>query len=378
MELAADPDQRGADFGSARQSPRGVWRLTRYDDICSVLRDQDFGRAGFLELIAPESREALAPGLSMRFHDPPAHTRLRNLVGKALTRARVRALRPLIQRTVEELLDVGRNAGGMDLIAGLGLTLSLRVILEFLGVPATDHGQFREWSRTVTQSMDTAVGPDGTARAAAAQRAMAEYFRDLIGHRRSSPGNDMLAGLMAAEHEGDQLTELEIVDLCVLLFVAGHTTTIDLIGNGVLNLLLHPWELRRLREEPRLIAQAVEELLRYESPVQHVGRIAIREVEIRGARLPKGAMVSVMLGAANRDPAQYDGPERLDIGRRGNHLAFGYGARACIGASLARLEGQIAIGTFVSRFPAVALVDRTQQWRNSTQTRGLRELRVTF
>jgi hypothetical protein len=343
-----------------------------------VLRDTGFGRAGFLELIMPGSGEPLAPGLSMRFQDPPAHTRLRNLVGKVLTHGRVSALRPRIQRIVDELLDAGRSAGGMDLIAGLGLPLSLRVILELLGVPAADHGQFRAWSRSVTQSMDTAPSPDEIAHVAAAQQAMAEYFRDLIGDRRNSPQNDMLTGLMAAEDEGDQLTEPEIIDLCVLLFVAGHTTTVDLIGNGVLTLLLHPSELRRLREDPGLIAHAIEELLRYESPVQHVGRTANRDVEIRGARLPKGAMVSVMLGAANRDPAQYDRPERLDIGRRGNHLAFGYGARACIGASLARLEGQIAIGTLISRFPAIALVDRTQQWRNSTEARGLKELRVTF
>ena len=314
----------------------------------------------------------------MRFQDPPVHTHLRNLVGKAFTHAGVSALRPRIQQIVDELLDAGRDAGGMDLIAGLGLPLALRVILELFGVPAADHEQFREWSRIVTQSMDTAVGPDGIACAAAAQQAMAEYFRDLIGDRRSSPWNDLLTGLMAAEHEGDPLTEPEIVDLCVLLFVAGHTTTVDLIGNGVLNLLLHPSELRRLREEPGLIAPAVEELLRHESPVQHVGRIANREMEIRGARLPKGAVVSVMLGAANRDPAQYDRPERVDIGRRGNHLAFGHGARACIGASLARLEGQIAIGTLVSRFPALALVDCVQKWRNSTETRGLRELLVAF
>ncbi len=174
------------------------------------------------------------------------------------------------------------------------------------------------------------------------------------------------------------MTEPEIADLCVLLFVAGHTTTVDLIGNGVLNLLLYPSELRRLREEPVLIAQAVEELLRHESPVQHVGRISNRDVEIGGARLPKGAVVLLMLGAANRDPARYDRPERLDIGRRGNHLAFGHGARACIGASLARLEAQIAIGTLVSRLPSLALVDSPQQWRNSTETKWLKELRVAF
>ena len=164
----------------------------------------------------------------------------------------------------------------------------------------------------------------------------------------------------------------------MLLFVAGHTTTVDLIGNGVLNLLLHPSELRRLREEPGLIAPAVEELLRHEVRCSTSGGLQTEKWRYGARGSPKGAVVSVMLGAANRDPAQYDRPERVDIGRRGNHLAFGHGARACIGASLARLEGQIAIGTLVSRFPGLALVDRVQKWRNSTETRGLRELLVAF
>lgn len=381
MGLIGNPYRHGSDAGSqdsAPGSPRRIWRLTRYDDVCSVLRDPAFGRAEFLELIAPGNREPLAPGLSMRFQDPPAHTRLRNLVGKVFTHARVGALRPRVQRIVDELLYASRDAGRMDVVASFGLAVSLRVILELLGVRAADHEQFREWSRAVTQSMDAAIGADGIGRAAAAQKAMAEYFRDLIDDRRSSPRSDLLTGLMAAEHEGEHLTEPEIADLCVLLFVAGHTTTVDLIGNGVLNLLLHPSELRRLREEPGLIAQAVEELLRHESPVQHVGRISNREIEIGGARLPKGAVVLLMLGAANRDPARYDRPERLDIGRRGNHLAFGHGARACIGASLARLEGQIAIGTLISRLPSLALVDSAQKWRNSTETKGLKELQVAF
>ncbi len=171
MELIGNPDRRGPDAGSqdsAPESPRRILRLTRYDDVCSVLRDPGFGRAEFLELIAPGNREPFAPGLSMRFQDPPAHTRLRNLVGKVFTHARVGALRPRVQRIVDELLDASRDAGRMDVVAGFGLALSLRAILELLGVPATDHEQFREWSRTVTQSMDAAIGADGAGRAVAA------------------------------------------------------------------------------------------------------------------------------------------------------------------------------------------------------------------
>jgi pimeloyl-[acyl-carrier protein] synthase len=382
MELMADPYLHYASLRAedpVHENSRGVWLLTRYDDVHSVLRDPRFGRKGFLELIAPQNGESEALGSPMQFQDPPGHTRLRNLVGKVFTHSLVDSLRPRIQRIVDNFLDIARNVGRMDLIAGLGLTLSVRVILELLGVPAADHGRFQQWSRDMTQSLDAAADSDAFAHGIAAQQAIAEYFRNLIAERRKCPRTDLVTGLIAAEHEGKVLHKSELLDICGLLFVAGHATTVNLIGNGVLSLLLHPSELRRLREEPGLLAQAVEELLRYESPVQRVGRVANTDVQIRGKLITKGAVVSAMLGAANRDPAQYAQPERLDITRRHNrHLAFGHGAHVCIGASLARLEGQIAIGTLVRRLPKLALVNDAPEWRNSTETRGLKGLQVTF
>ena len=315
----------------------------------------------------------------MRFQDPPGHTRLRNLVGKIFTHSLVDSLRPHIQRIVNNLLDSAWNVGRMDLIAGLGLPLSVRVILDLLGVPTADHERFLQWSRDMTQGLDAAAASDAFANGIAAQQAIDEYFFNLIATRRKYPQTDLISGLIAAGQEGKVLRESELLDICGLLFVAGHATTVDLIGNSVFNLLLHPSELRRLREEPGLLGQAVEELLRYESPVQRIGRIANTEVEIRGKRIPKGALVSAMLGAANHDPAEYAGPERLDITRRHNrHLAFGDGAHVCIGARLARLEGRIAIGTLLRRLPKLTLVNETPEWRNSTETRGLKELQVTF
>jgi cytochrome P450 len=359
------------------ESTRSVWLLTRYNDVSAALRDPRFGRKGFLDLIAPPNSEPKI--LPMRFQDAPGHTRLRNLVSNVFTHDLVGSLRPRIQRIVDDLLDRARNAGGMDLIAGLGLTLSVQVILELLGVPAADHEPFARWSRDMSESLDVAAGSHASARGNAAQQAITEYFRGLIAERRQRPRTDLVSRLIAAEHDCDVLQESELLDICGLLFVAGHATTVDLIGNSVFNLLLHPSELRRLRDEPGLLAQAVEELLRYDSPVQRVGRMANEDVELRGKLIPKCAVVFPMLGAANRDPAQYAEPDRLVLTRRHNrHLAFGYGAHACIGASLARLEGQIAIETLVRRLPKLALVDDTSQWRNSTETRGLKELPVTF
>lgn len=359
------------------ESRPGVWLLTRYEDVSAVLRDPRFGRKGFLDLIAPQIGE---PKISpMRFQDPPGHTRLRNLVSNVFTPDLVGSLRPRIQRIVDDLLDRARDAGGMDLIAGLELTLSVQVILELLGVPTHDHERFAQWSRDMSRSLDAPAGSDASACGNAAQQAVDEYFRGLIAERRQSPGTDFVSGLIAAEHDGELMQQAELLDICGLMFVAGHATTVDLIGNGVFNLLLYPSELRRLRAEPGLLAHAVEELLRYDSPVQRIGRMANRDVVIRGKLIPSGAVVFPMLGAANRDPAQYAEPGRLDLTRRhSRHMAFGYGAHACIGASLARLEGQIAIGTMVRRFPELALGDATPQWRNSTETRGLKELLVTF
>jgi cytochrome P450 len=362
------------------ETARGVWLLTRYHDVCSVLHDPRFGRSGFIEMIAPRIHAAETFASPMRFQDPPGYTRLRGLVGKVFTSSLVHGLRPRIQRVVDELLDGHLRAGGMDVIGDFGLPLSVQVILELLGVPGRDRERFQQWSRDMTESVGEATsGSDAAARGIAAQQAVIDYFRVLIERRRKHPRADVVTRLIAAELSGDKLREFELLDICGLLFFAGHATTVNLIANALFCLLIRPAELSQLRRNPGLLAHAVEEVLRYESPIQRIGRMASTDVELRGRVIPKGAVVSAMLGAANRDPEQFAEPDRLDISRRPNaHMAFGHGAHICMGAPLARLEAKIAIGTMLRRLPSLALDEDWPQWRDSVETRALRHLRVGF
>jgi pimeloyl-[acyl-carrier protein] synthase len=360
---------------------RGVWTLTRYDDVALVLRDLRFGRKAFTDAMGASSADPASSGLavSMLFQDPPEHTRLRALVSKAFTPSLVPALREHIQQVADGLLDRARDAGTMDLIADFAFPLPVYVISEILGVPAADRDLFRHWSLDTVHGLDSPPTSSSFERNAAAQVEITAYFRGLIAERRKCPQTDLVTRLIAAEEAGDRLTEFELLDLCGLLFFTGHQTTVNLIGNGMLALLRHPLELRRLQDDSDLLPGAVEELLRYDSPVQRTGRMANTSVEVGGKTIPKGAVVLAMLGAANRDPAKFPDPGRLDIGRRENrHLAFGFGVRFCLGALLARLEGDIAIGTLLRRLPKLALTSQTAAWRNSTEVRGLQEFPLTF
>jgi pimeloyl-[acyl-carrier protein] synthase len=360
---------------------RGVWTLTRYDDVALVLRDLRFGRKAFTDAIGASSADPAGSGMavSMLFQDPPDHTRLRALVSEAFTPSLVPALREHIQQVADGLLERLRDAGAMDLIADFAFPLPVYVISEILGVPAADRDLFRHWSLDIARGLDSPPTSPSFERNAAAQVEITAYFGGLIAERRKCPRTDLVTRLIAAEEAGDRLTEFELLDLCSLLFFTGHQTTVNLIGNGMLALLRHPMELRRLHDDPDLLPGAVEELLRYDSPVQRTGRMANTGVEVGGKTIPKGAVVLAMLGAANRDPAKFPDPGRLDITRRENrHLAFGSGARFCLGALLARLEGNIAIGTLLRRLPKLALTSRTAAWRNSTEVRGLQEFPVTF
>ena len=360
---------------------RGVWILTRYDDVALVLRDLRFGRKAFTAAMGASSADPADSGMgvSMLFQDPPDHTRLRALVSEAFTPSLVPALRQHTRQVADALLDRVRDAGAMDLIADFAFPLPVYVISEILGVPAADRDLFRQWSLDIARGLDSPPASPAFERNAAAQVEITAYFRALIAERRKCPQTDLVTRLIAAETAGDRLTESELLDLCSLLFFTGHQTTINLIGNGILALLRHPMELRRLRDHPGLLPGAVEELLRYDSPVQRTGRMANTSVEIGGKTIPKGAVVLAMLGAANRDPAKFPDPARLDIARRENrHLAFGSGARFCLGAPLARLEGSIAIGTLLRRLPELALTSRRASWRNSAEVRGLQEFPVTF
>jgi pimeloyl-[acyl-carrier protein] synthase len=371
------------------KSPFGAWVLTRYDDVFHVLRDPRFGRRGFEPMLRAvfAGADSVEPEqgyvTSMLFRDPPDHTRLRALVQKAFTPRVVEALRPRIQAIVDDLLARVRDARAMDVIADLAYPLPVIVICEMLGVPTEDRDTFREWSLAIARALD-AIGvpgdPEIAERGRAARKKLTAYFRDgLIPERRKHPREDLLSALIAVEEQGDRLTTGELLATCNLLFVAGHETTVNLIGNGLLALLRHADEFRTLREDPSLIESAIEELLRYDGPVQRTGRIPNADVEIGGQTIPKGDLVMALLGAANRDPAHFPDPDRLDFRRADNrHLAFGWGIHFCLGAPLARLEGQIAIGTVAARLPKLALATDAPRWRPATTLRGLEALPVTF
>jgi len=260
--------------------------------------------------------------------------------------------------------------------------LPVIVICEMLGVPVKDHERFKHWGLDIARGLDAIMLPPDSEvgkRSVIGRKALAEYFRELIAERRAAPRGDMLSALIAAEEAGDKLGEDELLATCILLLVAGHETTVNLLGNGTLALLRHPAELRRLRENPRLIGTAVEELLRYDGPVQRTARVPDTEVIVAGRTIEAGEMVMPFIGAADRDPAQFPDPDRLDLTRADNrHIAFGWGIHFCLGAPLARLEGQIAINALVQRFPKLALATERPQYRGSLTLRGLESLPVAF
>jgi cytochrome P450 len=366
------------------QSPLGFWVLTRYEDVAAVLRDPIFAKEAIAAFVAARFGVAVPPGvgLSMLDRDPPDHTRLRSLVSKAFTPRVVEGLRPHIRQIVDELLARVEGAGTMDLIEQFAYPLPVIVICELLGVPVADHERFKEWGLDIARGLDAIMLPPDSevaVRSVTSRRALAGYFRELIAERRATPRNDLLSGLIAAEEAGDKLSEEELLATCILLLVAGHETTVNLIGNGTLALLRHPDQLRRLRENPGLIGSAVEELLRYDGPVQRTARIPSADVTIGGRTIGKGEMVMPFIGAADRDPAQFPDPDRLDITRAENrHLAFGWGIHFCLGAPLARVEGQIAIDTLVRKFPRLALGTDKPEHRQSLTLRGLTSLPVSF
>jgi cytochrome P450 len=366
------------------RSPLGFWVLTRYEDVAAVLRDPRFIKEPLAALVAARfgAEVPRGVGLSMLDRDPPDHTRLRSLVSKAFTPRVVEGLRPRIQKIVDGLIARAEAAGSMDLIEEFAYPIPVNVICEMLGVPVEDHERFKGWSLDIARGLDSIwLPPDSEIprRSAAARHAISDYFRELIGQRRAAPRGDLLSALIAAEEAGDKLNEEELLATCILILIAGHETTVNLIGNGVLALLRHPAELSRLRATPGLVTTAVEELLRYDGPVQRTARVASDDATIGGHTIHKGEMVMPFIGAADRDPAQFSEPDRLDLSRADNrHIAFGWGIHFCLGAPLARVEGQIAIETLVRRLPRLELVTETIEYRQSLTLRGLKELPVKF
>jgi len=346
--------------------PGNMWFLTRYEDCRALLSEKRLGH----ENVSP----------SMLFQNPPDHTRLRGLVSRAFTPRMIEQYRDRVQAITHRLLEAVQADGHMDLIAQFAYLLPVTLIAEMLGVPPEDHRLFQQWSKQLVKGLDlidkTAEVQEELETAIAAFNA---YFSSLIEARRTAPQDDLLSALVAAEASGDRLSEPELYATCRLLLVAGHETTVNLIGNGVLALLRHEDPLRQLQEHPELIAPAIEELLRYDGPIQLISRTVLEEVVYQGHTLRQGQVVGFLIGAANRDPEQFEQPGQLDLTRRHNpHLAFGHGIHYCLGAPLARLEGQIAINALLQCMPKLTLATETLTYQDNFVFRGLEALPVSW
>lgn len=354
------------------------WVLTRAQDIDCVLRDRSMSvdprkaNEGTYMRIFQRFRN-----FSMLFHDPPAHTRLRALVSKAFTPRAVERLAPRIHQIIDELLAVAPGRGRFDVIEAFAGPLPVIVIAEMLGVDPADRHEFKRWSDWEAMSLNPLLTADQQASATEANAELGAYLLRSIAERRADPRDDLISAMITVEEAGDQLTDTEIVTMCELLLAAGNVTTTDLIGNGIWLLLQHPEQLQKLRDEPALIPNAVEEILRFESPVVQTARIAVGDIEIGGCPIHQGESVLASLAAANRDPGEYPEAGRFDITRRDvRHHSFGGGAHFCLGAPLARLEAQLAISGFLQRFPRIRLADEPLEWRALPGFRGLAKLWV--
>jgi cytochrome P450 len=357
-----------------------IWMVTRYDDVLAALSDPRLSNDPHHASALTEVLRGDFLSRSMIGTDPPQHTRLRRLVSKAFTARRVEGLRPRVQEITDALLDRITPRGSADLVAEFGLPLPITVIGELLGVPETDRDRFREWT---DEMLDRPFDPGSDlALVTAARERMHGYLADLVAAKRARPADDLLTDLVEATDEGERLDTQELLAMTFLLLIAGYVTTVSLIGNGTLALLRHPEQLDRLRADLSLVPQAVEELLRFDGPVNPgLTRFALEDLEIGGVRIPRGEMVLLAIAAADRDPRRYPDPDRLDVGAVDpGHLAFGHGMHYCLGAPLARLEGQIAFTAMLTRLPGLALAAREDElrWTGGGVLRSLRELPVTF
>jgi cytochrome P450 len=360
---------------AASVSEVGGYVLTRYNDMVGALRDHD--RFSAERQGGPQIDQDVPR--SMLGSDPPHHTRLRTLVNKAFTPRMVERWRKRVEEVVETWLDRAEPQGELDVIADFAYPLPITVISEMLGVDPEDRELFKEASNKIA----VALGPiDDMAiamKAMEGRNQLLQYFREVLPARRAEPRDDLMSALIAAEDEGDRLSHGELMAMLLLLLVAGHETTVNLIGNGLLALLCNPDQLERLRTEDGIEKKAVEELLRYDSPVQFTGRVVTQETEIAGKTFQPGMFVTCLLGSANRDPEVFDDPDTLDIGRDPcPHLSFSAGIHYCLGAQLARLEGEVALSTIVRRFPNIALATDDLTWRPAPILRGLEALPVTL
>jgi cytochrome P450 len=366
---------------------RSAWMVTRYDDVLAILKDprfvKDIRHALPPEVAAQVTSSSEAQTNMIRRHmlssDPPDHTRLRHLVSKAFTPRMIEQMRPRIQQIADELLDRVQAQGHMDLIADFAFPLPITVICELLGVPVEDRQKFRVWSNALLDRSGLFLA---NTEAPAELGEFARYLQALVVEKRERPDDRLVSQLVRVEESGDKLAENELVSMIWLLLIAGHETTVNLIGNGVLELLQHPEQWHKLQADPSLIGAAVEEVLRYTAPVMTgTGRWASEDVDMHAMVIAQGDMVHLSLMAANTDPSRFPAPEELDITREENeHLAFGKGIHYCLGAPLARLEGQVALGTLLRRLPDLHLNVNQEElrWRPGLILHGLQELPVAF
>jgi cytochrome P450 len=393
----------------------GFWVLTRYEDIDALYTDARFSRAqGLLrnfQRLSESEQQIVEPvyhsfSKTVFYADPPYHTHLRGLMNHAFTPRRVERLRPYIQRTVNELVDAAQSKGGtVDVIHDLAYPLPVMVIAELLGLPASDRDHFKQWSDDLFAILGTVRSKPVhlLERAEQSLKKMTEYVKDLGRKRREHPRDDLLTALLSVTEEDSlacphphgsssalatgaqprevsaMLREDELVSNINILLSTGHETTTHLIGNGLLALLQHPEQMQQLQAQPALLASAIEEMLRYDSPVQITYRSTLEDADIYGRRIRKGDLVNTVLGSANRDPGRFSNPDQFDISRNeGRHLGFGVGIHFCIGAPLVRLEAEIVFETILRRFPRISLATETLEWQAHPIFRGLKSLPVVL
>ena len=369
--------------------PTDHWLVSRYADVNALLRDRRLGRtylhvASHDEMGHPEPPPVQDPfwwliNNGILDMEPPRHTRVRRLVSKAFTPRTVERLRPTIQSITDGLIDGVEGAGGsgFDLIADIAEPLPVTVIAELLGVPEADRGLLRPWSAEICLMYELGPSEEYQVRAATASTEFADYLRSLLRERRDHPGTDLISELAQVVDEGERLTEGELIGTCALLLNAGHEATVNATGLGWWTLFRHPSELSRLRADADpLLPTAVEELLRFDTPLQMFERWVLEDIELHGQRIPRGAELGLIFGSANHDPSEFDRPDSLDLSRKPNeHLTFGAGIHFCLGAPLARAELQISFGTLLRRFPRLEPVE-APPWKPNYILRGLESLHV--
>lgn len=371
-------------------APWGQWVITRHAHVLAVLRDPArFSSAGWEQRYVgqlPATARTELPDLLTHYStplisntDPPVHTRMRRLVIGSFTPRVLETMRRRVEELVEDLLDRVEPAGRMDAVADFAYPLPAMVIAELLGAPAEMHEEFLRWSADIVAFVGSGRADLELARRADhSLRKFRASLAPLLEQRRRQPADDLLGLLATAGGERERLSDDEVVSTCVNLLFAGHETTANLIGNGLLALFRNPAELARLRDDPALAELAVEELLRYDGPVQRVRRVVIEDVELDGKRLRRGDLLAGFIGSGNRDPERFEEPDRLQLARTDNqHLAFGYGIHFCVGAALSRIEAPIALNALLRRFPGLRLVDGgTLEWKRNVVFRGLKSLEI--